>query len=378
MSPKTESAYFVIADISGYTSFVSGVELEHAHDIIGDIMDTLVRALRPPFRLAKFEGDAAFVYALANKVDGITLQDSIEAAYFAIRKRLRNIKQSTTCECKACARMQDLDLKFVLHHGEFIKHKMAGREEIAGKDVILVHRFLKNDVKEKLGFGPYALYSAACVEAMGIDPAAQGLVAHTEHVDIIGEVRCWVGDLAVAWRAETATARTCVAREDAALLVERDLPAPPATVWEWMTVPQKRASFQHNDGVVETKARGRRGAGTQNHCMHGKDAVVEDILDWRPHDYVTLTTLLPAPDAPKILMSFVFTELPGGATHLEMRAAKPKPKDAAFVEKVIPNARQKFTEEFEALGKLLEGETGTPALVEEPARERAAPVAQEA
>ena len=75
---NTESACFVIADISGYTSFVSGVELDHAQDIIADIMDTLVRALRPPFRLAKFEGDAAFVYAVADKVDGSLLQDAIE------------------------------------------------------------------------------------------------------------------------------------------------------------------------------------------------------------------------------------------------------------------------------------------------------------
>ena len=78
MLPKTESACFAIADISGYTHFVSGVELDHAQDIIADIMGTLVRALRPPFHLAKFEGDAAFVYALADKVDGPLMQDSIE------------------------------------------------------------------------------------------------------------------------------------------------------------------------------------------------------------------------------------------------------------------------------------------------------------
>jgi hypothetical protein len=83
MLPKAESACFAIADISGYTHFVSGVELDHAQDIIADIMDTLVRALRPPFRLAKFEGDAAFVYAVADKVDGSLLQDSVEQAYFA-------------------------------------------------------------------------------------------------------------------------------------------------------------------------------------------------------------------------------------------------------------------------------------------------------
>src|SRR5271155_3470614 len=115
------------------------------------------RALRPPFRLAKFEGDAAFVYALADKVDGALLQDSIEQAYFAFRKRLRSIKQASSCACQACSRMQSLDVKFVVHHGEFIRQKMSGREELAGRDVILVHRLLKNDVNKSLGGHAYAL-----------------------------------------------------------------------------------------------------------------------------------------------------------------------------------------------------------------------------
>src|SRR5438093_12273317 len=106
MLSKTESACFVIADISGYTSFLAGVELDHAHDIIADVMDTVVRYLRPPFRLAKFEGDAAFFCVVNDKVDGWLVQDAIEAAYFACRRRRRNIEQATSCECRAWRTMQ--------------------------------------------------------------------------------------------------------------------------------------------------------------------------------------------------------------------------------------------------------------------------------
>ena len=132
MLPAPEAAYLLIADISGYTSFLAGVELDHAQDIIADLMDAVVKGLRPPFRLAKFEGDAAFVYAVTAKVDSSMLQDTIEF-----------IKQASACECKACAAMGDLDFKFVVHHGEMVKQKMGGREELAGRDVILVHRLLK-------------------------------------------------------------------------------------------------------------------------------------------------------------------------------------------------------------------------------------------
>ena len=54
-----EPACLVIADISGYTSYLAGVELDHAQDILADLMDTVVGSLRPAFRLAKLEGDAA-------------------------------------------------------------------------------------------------------------------------------------------------------------------------------------------------------------------------------------------------------------------------------------------------------------------------------
>jgi class 3 adenylate cyclase len=99
MLPRAEAAYFAIADISGYTRFLAAVELEHAQDIIADFMDTVVKGLRPPFRLAKFEGDAAFVYAMAEKVDGSALQDAIEGAYFKFRRRLRDVRQASSCQC---------------------------------------------------------------------------------------------------------------------------------------------------------------------------------------------------------------------------------------------------------------------------------------
>ena len=354
MLPKTESACFVIADISGYTNFISGAELDHAQDIIADIMDTLLRALRPTFRLAKFEGDAAFVYAAADKVDGSLLQDAIESAYFAFRKRLRNIKQANSCECQACSLMQSLDVKFVVHHGEFIKQKMGGQEELAGRDVILVHRLLKNEVNKKFGGHAYALYSDACVRAMGIDPAAQGLAEHRETIDVIGETKCWIRDLEQAWTRENETTRIIVDRDDALRVIERGFAAPPPAVWEFVTAPAHHSRWQRSDSFVEAAVNGRRGAGTQNHCMHGKDAIIEDILDWRPFDYVTLTALLPIPGAPKIRMTYALEGRADGGTRFELRFAKPKPKDLAFFEQVWPTVQSNFDVGLDILRSMLE------------------------
>ena len=374
MLPKPETACFLIADISGYTSFLAGVELDHAHDIIADVMDTVVRRLRPPFRLAKFEGDAAFFYAVADKIDGSVLQDAIELAYFAYRKRLRNIKQASSCECKACSRMQSLDLKFVSHHGEFIKHRMAGREELAGRDVIVIHRLLKNAVNERLGGHAYALYSDACIQAMDIDPVAQGLVEHRESIDIIGDMKCWVRDLEQAWVQESDRQRNEVTHDKAISVIEFDIAAPRPTVWEYFTQPSLRPKWRGADEVREASESGRRGVGTTNHCMHGAHTIIEEVIDWRPFDYLTLTTLLPMPGAPKVLMTYAFSDTAGsasagggGGTHIEIRVAKPKPKDKAFLEHVGAEFQKTITSEVATLRQMLEGQEGAPAIVEEPA-----------
>jgi uncharacterized protein YndB with AHSA1/START domain len=366
MLAKPESACFVIADISGYTGFLASVELEHAHDIIADVMDTVVRRLRPPFRLAKFEGDAAFLYAVTDKLDGSVLQDAIESAYVAFRKRLRNIKQASSCTCNACRRMQDLDLKFVSHHGEFIKHRMAGREELAGRDVILIHRLLKNTVNERFGGRAYALYSDPCIRALGIDPVAQRLVEHRESIDIIGDVTCWVRDLEEAWEQDNERERNEVTRDKAAMVIEFDIAAPRPMVWDYFTMPELRPKWRGADEVRETTRGGRRGAGTVNHCMHGAAAIIEEVLDWRPVDYLTLTTLLPMPDAPKVLMTYAFLEGADGGTHVEIRVAKPKPKDRAFLEHVGAEFHKHITSEVATLRTMIEGQNGPPAAVEEP------------
>ena len=151
-SNAPERACLLIADISGYTSYLAGVELDHAQDILADLLDTVVSTLRPTFRLAKLEGDAAFAYSVNPELDASLLQDAVERTYFAFRRRLRDIAQASLCECNACMRMPNLDLKSVVHVGDIARQRIAGREELAGRAVIEVHRLLKNDVEATLGY----------------------------------------------------------------------------------------------------------------------------------------------------------------------------------------------------------------------------------
>ena len=328
MLSTAQPTCFLIADISGYTGYLADVELDHAQDILADLIGAVVSALRPDFRLAKLEGDAAFMSMVAETVDGSMLLDTIERCYFGFRRRRRDVRQATSCECNACVRIPDLDLKFVVHHGQAIQQKVAGRQELLGSDVIVVHRLLKNDVVEGLGVPAYALFSQACIDASGLDPVALGMRAHTETYDRIGEVATWVHDLGRRWGDEEARERTFVTPEASILIVSVETDVPPQLAWEFITKPGQRMSWQPwvTEVTVQGATGGRRGPGSANHCMHGKDAVVEEILDWRPYDYVTDRTVLDTPSGPIKLLHTVEFEPTAAGTTIHFRYAAPRTK----------------------------------------------------
>jgi uncharacterized protein YndB with AHSA1/START domain len=358
MLSQPEPACLVIADISGYTGFLAGAELDHAQDILADLMSTVVAAFRPTFKLAKLEGDAAFVYALTAVVDGAQLQDIVERCYFSYRRRLRDIQQASTCECNACILVPRLDLKVVAHHGQIVRQRIGGREELVGSDVIIAHRLLKNHVEETTGIKAYAMYSAGCIAAMSItDPAAAGLRIHTEAYEGVGEITGWLRDLEAAWIAEKERARVVVEAADAAKIYETVFDAPQDLTWDWITSPARRIQWQYGaTGIEQVEGTaGRRGVGTVNHCIHGKDTLVEEVLDWQPVDYVTVRTQLPAPGVPKLVSSFVLTDLGGRRTKVEMRVAKPRSaKDRAIAAQMLPMLDVSINAGLAALKPLVE------------------------
>jgi hypothetical protein len=289
MLGEIEHGCLVLTDITGYTQYLTGTELAHAQDVLADLMDTVVSALRPPLRLAKLEGDAAFAYTPAGRLDGPTMLDLVEHCYFRFRRRLRDIRQATTCECNACRQMPLLDLKVFVHDGEFVRHRVAGREELAGADVVLLHRLLKNSVAEALGLQGYALFTEACVQTMAVDPAAAGMREHVETYEHLGPVRTFVHDLHVRWAEEQERRRVYIGPGQADVELPFHVPAAPPVVWDYLTSPGKRMRYQPDtDRVDQQNPRGRRGPGTTNHCAHGHQVIVEEILDWRPFTYYTI------------------------------------------------------------------------------------------
>lgn len=109
---------------------------------------------------------------------GTDLLDCLAACYASFRQRLAGAGQVWTCRCDACSRVDRLELKFVLHTGSFFVQSVAGSRELAGPEVALAHRLLKNHAADLICHGAYALITEAA--ALRLRVPAAGACAFTE------------------------------------------------------------------------------------------------------------------------------------------------------------------------------------------------------
>jgi class 3 adenylate cyclase len=189
--------YLLLADISGFTGFMSGVEQEHgvdfsngipaAYSILSDLLDAVIEGVKPELALVKLEGDAVFAAAPAASLDGHgdRILETIRGTYQAfIDARTRAIPSSDHV-CTACPAVARLDLKMVLHRGPAVRQPVGSGSDLLGPAVTVAHRLLKNTVRDKIGARPYLFVTDAAATGLGL----QGIgLAHGEEYADTGQV----------------------------------------------------------------------------------------------------------------------------------------------------------------------------------------------
>ena len=190
-------AILVIVDISGYTAFITErtTSLLHAEQIITDLLDAVLDRARHPLVLNKLEGDAALLYGECAAGDAEATHDmlaQVKAFFAAFSECLARQRETrANCICDACTRIDHLALKAFVHCGEIAIKQVRQFEELAGEEVILVHRLLKNHVPSR----EYVLLTEAARVAAGLDPG--GLRTHREVCEGVGEVAMWLTEPAL-------------------------------------------------------------------------------------------------------------------------------------------------------------------------------------
>jgi hypothetical protein len=190
MKSHTEDGILVLADISGFTAFVTATEIEHGPPIIAELLGEVMKQLSPPLEIQEVEGDAVFALGPdRGLVRPALLLELLEDAFVAFRKRQRELQEDESCSCRACRSVGSLDLKIVAHHGRFLRQMVGDRSQVAGVDVVLAHRLLKNGLADRRG---YILLTEAALRWAGAHPTRGGFVGHAERYEHFGEVRYFV------------------------------------------------------------------------------------------------------------------------------------------------------------------------------------------
>lgn len=323
---RTRRGYLLLADISGYTKFVTGTELEHAQAIVSELTTLVRHQLVPPMQFVKVEGDAVFCYADdAAFRDGERLIQLLEVCYYEFCNRLLNMARNTTCLCAACAAIDSLDLKFICHYGTFVIDTNAGGIDLAGADVILLHRLLKNGVSQSTGVQAYALLTDACLQRL---PQGLNLLPHEEHYESFGITTGGVHDLKPVLAAMRDSRQHYVTPDDADFVFSVEVPISPTEAWNYWLDPIERQRWQcrhfsRKPDRAARNAQGRIGPGAAMHCNHGPGTWRWEFVDWRPFasvtHKVTAPRLGPFVGLPNQLATFDFTPTPQGGTQVVQR-----------------------------------------------------------
>jgi len=353
----SEKGYFVIADITGYTAFLSKAELDHADDILQGLLKTMLEQIEKPLILSKLEGDAIFTYApVGSFLRGQSLLDSIEKTYCAFALARENMNINTTCDCNACTLIPSLDLKFVAHYGDYLIQRITQQEELVGTDVNIVHRLLKNSIVEDTGVPSYAFFSEACADAMMLGDLKDVMITHSETYDHVGEIKGYVYDLKPVLARARLERRIFINLDDSTNVVEGDIPVDPPVAWDYLhDAEYKRQMFELDQVNITPGKNGRMGEGSMHHCLHSEGEFRENYIDWQPFEYATFQFMLP-PDG-WITVTTRLTSIENG-THIAYVYGEPEGEGKKATKQAIKTWAKMKDIVFEAV------EAGLSRLVE--------------
>jgi hypothetical protein len=144
---KSEGLLF-IPDISGFTRFIHETEIAHSSLIIKELLEILINANEIGLEISEIEGDAILFYKYGNSPDLESMYRQVEKMFCAFHRNLMAYEYRRFCQCKACTTAVHLTLKVITHYGEFTEYTVKHFSKLIGKDVIVAHQLLKNEIAQ--------------------------------------------------------------------------------------------------------------------------------------------------------------------------------------------------------------------------------------
>ena len=142
----TNAGLLFIPDISGFTKFVNETEIEHSRYIIAELLESIINSNKIGLTISEIEGDAVLFYRFGKMPSLQEIYEQVEIMFCNFQKKIKNYELRRGCQCRACVAAVNLSLKIITHYGEFSTYNVKSYNKLIGKDVIVAHQLLKNDI----------------------------------------------------------------------------------------------------------------------------------------------------------------------------------------------------------------------------------------
>src|SRR5215217_6262112 len=137
-----------IPDISGFTRFINETEIDHSRLIIQELLELLINSNQIGLEVSEIEGDAILFYKFGEAPALDELYRQVENMFRSFHRQLMAYEYRRFCQCKACTSAIDLTLKVITHYGEFTGYNVKNFNKLIGKDIIVAHQLLKNNIEQ--------------------------------------------------------------------------------------------------------------------------------------------------------------------------------------------------------------------------------------
>ncbi|CAN5125542.1 hypothetical protein BH23BAC1_BH23BAC1_31400 [soil metagenome] len=161
ISSEFKPTLLFIPDISGYTKFVNETEIHHSRHIIQELLEILIDANEINLEVSEIEGDAILLFRQGIPPTAVELLAQVQKMYVKFHGHLKKYTTHRICHCGACSTANNLKLKFIVHYGESGKNNIKEFSKLFGKDLIVAHRLLKNQIN----YQEYVLLSHQLINA---------------------------------------------------------------------------------------------------------------------------------------------------------------------------------------------------------------------
>ncbi|TGE21679.1 DUF2652 domain-containing protein [Hymenobacter aquaticus] len=182
-------ALLFIPDISGFTRFIQESGSVLAPQLIADLLEILVEANTLSMEVSEIQGDAILFYRLGPPPSVQEVVTQCRRIFLDFQNYLRLMERDLDSELSAALRSHDLTIKIIVHFGKVSVAQIRQFTKLMGRDVIVVHRLLKNNVTGN----EYVLLSDGYLETQPAADVARSfswtrLLRGTCLYDFLGEI----------------------------------------------------------------------------------------------------------------------------------------------------------------------------------------------